>query len=261
MLSSLYRRRLDIGLFGLVGMVGVSMAPVIGRVVDGLVPWCATVIATFGSLIFYSIQTGAGGINIGAVIVACFGIDVFRQTQQVSLTHAVFGLDANARSRLNAVLIISVRRDAVHCPLTFSYSFLAVQIFIGQIMGTAVGTSVFNNHGWRPAAALSVGWQGFCMLILFMRGPHVPRYTWFGYKGGFEIRKRKMSAPPSPVEEPAEPSDNEEKEERRGSVVEEKKRASPADTADAPELRRSIEKGGVEEADRTSLTPKVEQMV
>ncbi|THG94646.1 hypothetical protein EW026_g6870 [Hermanssonia centrifuga] len=100
---------LVIGLFGLVGMVGVAMAPVVGRIIDRVIPWLATVIATFGSLIFYSIQTGAGGINIAAVIIACFGIDVFRQTQQVSLTTAVFGLDANARSRLNAVLIISVR--------------------------------------------------------------------------------------------------------------------------------------------------------
>lgn len=90
-------------------MVGVAMAPVVGRIIDRVIPWLATVIATFGSLIFYSIQTGAGGINIAAVIIACFGIDVFRQTQQVSLTTAVFGLDANARSRLNAVLIISVR--------------------------------------------------------------------------------------------------------------------------------------------------------
>lgn len=93
------------------------MAPIVGRVVDGLVPWFATVIATVGSLVFYSIQTGAGGVNIAAVIIVCFGIDVFRQTQQVSLTHAVFGLEANARSRLNAVLIISVssRASPVDC--------------------------------------------------------------------------------------------------------------------------------------------------
>ena len=85
------------------------MAPLVGRIVDGVVPWFATVIATFASLIFYAIQFGAGGVNIAAVIIACFGIDVFKQTQQVSLTHAVFALDASARARLNAVLIISVR--------------------------------------------------------------------------------------------------------------------------------------------------------
>ena len=94
-------------------MVGVSMAPLVGRVVDGLVPWFASVVATVLSLVFYSIQLGAGGVNIAAVVIACFGIDVFRQTLQVSLTHAVFGLDASARSRLNAVLIISVCRSTL----------------------------------------------------------------------------------------------------------------------------------------------------
>ena len=56
-------------------------------------------------------------------------------------------------------------------------------------MGTAVGTSVFNAHGWRAAAALNLGWEGFCMLVLLARGPHCARYTWFGYEGGFELRR------------------------------------------------------------------------
>ncbi|THG94645.1 hypothetical protein EW026_g6871 [Hermanssonia centrifuga] len=100
---------LVIGLFGLVGMFGVFMAPLIGRMVDHLVPWVATVFATLGLLVFQGIQTGAGGIHIAAVIIVCFGIDVFRQMQQVSLTTAVLGIDPKARSRLNAIVLISVR--------------------------------------------------------------------------------------------------------------------------------------------------------
>lgn len=97
-----------IGLFGLVGMFGVFMAPVVGRVVDHVVPWMATVIATIALMVFQAIQTGAGGINIAAVIIVCFGIDVFRQMQQVSLTTAVLGIDPKARSRLNSVILVSV---------------------------------------------------------------------------------------------------------------------------------------------------------
>lgn len=89
------------------------MAPLVGRVIDRLVPWSATVVATCILLIFQALQTAAGGINIGVVVIVSFGIDVFRQTQQVSLTTAVFGLDASARARLNAVLIISVRFTTV----------------------------------------------------------------------------------------------------------------------------------------------------
>lgn len=72
-------------------MLGVSTGPFVGRFIDRLVPWYATLIATSIQLVFQAVQTGAGGINIAAVIFACFGLDVGRQMQQVSLSMAVFG--------------------------------------------------------------------------------------------------------------------------------------------------------------------------
>lgn len=59
-------------------------------------------------------------------------------------------------------------------------------------MGTSVGTAVFTKYGWRPAAALSVGFTGFSILVMFARGPHVRRYTWVGWEGGWETRKQKV---------------------------------------------------------------------
>lgn len=56
-------------------------------------------------------------------------------------------------------------------------------------MGTSVGTSIFNAHGWRAAAAVSLGWQSFCVLVLLARGPHCSRYTWIGWEGGAGWRK------------------------------------------------------------------------
>jgi hypothetical protein len=72
-------------------MFGVAMGPLLGRLVDQLIPWYAAFIATFVQLVFQAVQTGAGGVNISAVIIACFGLDVGRQTQQVALTSAVYG--------------------------------------------------------------------------------------------------------------------------------------------------------------------------
>ena len=85
---------LQIGLFGLVGMLGihfsydckmrnlsnsqgVAAAPLIGRLIDRMVPWCATLVAIGILFTFQSVLFGAAGINIGAVIVGCFGMRTF----------------------------------------------------------------------------------------------------------------------------------------------------------------------------------------
>ena len=99
---------LIIGLFGLVGVLGICVAPLVGRAIDRVLPWGAAVVATIGLIIFQAIQTGAGGVNIAAVVIVCFGIDVFRQFQQVSLNTIVFGIDEKSRARMNAVFQISV---------------------------------------------------------------------------------------------------------------------------------------------------------
>ncbi len=61
-------------------------------------------------------------------------------------------------------------------------------------MGTSVGAKVFTEHGWRADASLNLAWTGFTLFVLLMRGPHCPRYTWFGWKGGFELRKSRVVA-------------------------------------------------------------------
>lgn len=68
------------------------------------------------------------------------------------------------------------------------------QLFIGQVIGTAAGTKVFVLYGWRAGAALSMGFYGLQLVVLFARGPHVGRYTWFGYEGGLEARNSVIAA-------------------------------------------------------------------
>jgi hypothetical protein len=103
-----------------------------------------------------------------------------------------FRISADARSRLNAIMIISV------C-FCFYGVFVATltsnpQLFIGQVIGTAAGTKVFVLYGWRAGAALSMGFYGLQLVVLFARGPHVGRYTWFGYEGGLEARNSVIAA-------------------------------------------------------------------
>jgi len=67
------------------------MGPVVGYVIDRLVPWYASCFALVMLILAQSVQLGAGGINIAAVIISVFGLDLFRQMLQTSLTTAVFG--------------------------------------------------------------------------------------------------------------------------------------------------------------------------
>ena len=80
---------------------------------DKLVPWYGTLIAICSLLAVYTVQTAALGLHIAVVVVVCIAIDIFRQTQYVSITSAVLGLEPKARSRINAVLILSVCSSCV----------------------------------------------------------------------------------------------------------------------------------------------------
>ena len=108
-------------------MAGVAMGPVGGHIIDRLIPWYASLVGVMMLVLFQSVQVGAGGIHIAAVIVSTFGLDVFCQMVQVSLTTAIFGygiyhlsqftlrsysaprISTSARARLNAVSILCVR--------------------------------------------------------------------------------------------------------------------------------------------------------
>ena len=72
-------------------MAGVALGPFLGRAIDRVVPWYASLFAIVMITLFQAIQTGAGGINVAAVVIATIGLDVFRQMIQVSLTTAIFG--------------------------------------------------------------------------------------------------------------------------------------------------------------------------
>ena len=56
-------------------------------------------------------------------------------------------------------------------------------------MGTAVGTKVFVQYGWRAAAILSLAWYAVQLVIVLIRGPHCAQYTWFGWEGGTKARR------------------------------------------------------------------------
>ncbi|KAJ7062042.1 MFS DHA1 protein [Mycena amicta] len=161
---------LVIGLFALVGMAGICMAPIVGRIVDGFVPWVATLVGMLLVVASQVIQTFAGTRSVAVVIISTVLLDIGMQATQVSLTAKIFSMAPEARARLNALLILSV--------------------FIGQVAGTAVGTKLFVEGGYELSSGVRIAFGCVGLLVLVARGPHVRRETWVGREGRMELRKR-----------------------------------------------------------------------
>ncbi|KAG8752131.1 hypothetical protein FRC12_012112 [Ceratobasidium sp. 428] len=64
---------LQIGLFGLIGALGVIVVPLTGRFVDKLNPWTTTAISIAIGAVFQFIFIGAAGLHIAVVVIVCFG--------------------------------------------------------------------------------------------------------------------------------------------------------------------------------------------
>jgi hypothetical protein len=60
--------------------------------------------------------------------------------------------------------------------------------FLGQLTGTAAGNRLYARGGWVASGSLSVGFIGFSFLVCAARGPFETR--WFGWGGGWSIRKK-----------------------------------------------------------------------
>ncbi|QRW08445.1 major facilitator superfamily transporter [Ceratobasidium sp. AG-Ba] len=171
---------LQIGLFGLIGALGVMTAPLVGRFVDKLSGWTTTGISIAIGIAFQSTFTGAAGLHIAAVVVVCFGIDVGSQMNQVSNSSRIYAIEPLARARMNAVFVIS--------------------IFLGQVMGTSVGTRVYLQHGWRASGALALGFHGLQLVLLFLRGPRVERKSWIGWANAPNPGKEMQEESPKNLE-------------------------------------------------------------
>ncbi|KAK8869669.1 hypothetical protein IAR55_000237 [Kwoniella newhampshirensis] len=167
--SPYHYNSLDVGLFGLLGLIGVFLAPQWGRLVDRVHPYFGQLVGLHIDLVAMVVALIGAHLNISAVCIAIILYDVGQQLIQVSNGYRVAGLDPKARARLNGCNLLA--------------------LFAGQTSGTAIMTKIYNTYGWRPTGGTAVAFIGAGILALSARGPHEP--GWLGWSGGGELLKKR----------------------------------------------------------------------
>jgi len=121
------------GALGLAGAAGALIAPLAGGLADRRGPQAVIRVGALLVFLAFAVQAVAPAslwLLVGVAVVFDLGV----QAALVSHQSVVYGLDAGARSRLNAVLV-SV-------------------MFVGMASGAALGSMLLASFGWRAVPML-----------------------------------------------------------------------------------------------------------
>lgn len=132
------------GAFGLAGAAGAVMAPLAGAMADKRGPLTVIRLGAFISIIAFGAMTLFDD-SLVVLVLATVVFDLGIQASLISHQTIVYGLEARARSRLNALLISSM--------------------FIGMALGAAIASRVFAVAGFRGVTAASAAFAGLALVI------------------------------------------------------------------------------------------------
>src|SRR5690606_31735429 len=137
--DALHRGSAIAGAFGLAGAVGAVAAPLAGRLADRHGPERVGRRGARLAAISFAALGLAGALPLSgqlALIAACtIGFDLGIQAALIAHQTLVYGLDPDARSRLNAILLTGM--------------------FTGMTLGAALGSQVLAHWGWPGIAVLT----------------------------------------------------------------------------------------------------------
>jgi predicted MFS family arabinose efflux permease len=134
----------EIGLFALVGAVGVTAAPVVGRLADR----GADRYATGAALLLVPAALVLADLGSGSVILlglAAILLDIGMTSNQILSQRAIYRLRPDARARLNTVYMGSA--------------------FLGGAAGSAIAGALQGSYGWSGATLFgaSLAFTGFLL--------------------------------------------------------------------------------------------------
>jgi predicted MFS family arabinose efflux permease len=136
------------GLFGAVGLVGVLVAPIAGRLAVGPAPerinWLGLTVAASSFVVFWLGARSLVAIGFGVVL-----LDAGVQASHLTNQTVIFGLAPALQSRLNALYMVSY--------------------FVGGALGTFTAAIAWSAHGWPAVCALGAAYALAGMLPLLRR--------------------------------------------------------------------------------------------
>jgi predicted MFS family arabinose efflux permease len=133
------------GLFGLIGVVGALAAPLVGRLADRRSPRFTIALGLGCMLAAFAVLYGLGdqlwGLAVGVVL-----LDLGAQTNHISNQARIYGLRAEAHSRLNTAYMVA--------------------FFLGGSLGSYAASRAWGRLGWAGvclvgASFLLLGLAGF----------------------------------------------------------------------------------------------------
>ena len=162
---------LYIGLFAFIGIIAMLFGPPYSRlVIDRFVPLFSTIVGLLICIAGISIGTYTGTFTIAGPIIQAFMLDIGMQTSQIANRSAIYAIEPKARNRVNTAFMVST--------------------FIGQLVGTSVGNTLYAQGGWHRSGSASMGFIGAGLCFCFARGPW--EKGWIGWRGGWGIARRDL---------------------------------------------------------------------
>jgi len=145
------------GAFGLAGAAGALAAPLAGRIADAKGPELVTRLAaglaavSFAAMAFLPMLSPNGQLVL--IVLSALGFDLGVQASTVAHQTIVYGIEPEARSRLNAVLFVGV--------------------FTGMAAGAALGALFLAQWGWVAVVALATAASVGALVVRYWPGASV----------------------------------------------------------------------------------------
>ncbi len=120
------------GLFGILGLAGVTGAPFAGRIADRRGPGAvigAGILAVILAFLVFGVWRSLAGLVLGVVL-----LDLGVQMTQIANQSVIFSLGEEARSRINTVYVTA--------------------LFLGGAIGSAAGSVAWREAGWSGVSLL-----------------------------------------------------------------------------------------------------------